>query len=128
MLTTEAPAAGDNTNMPAVPGPFASILARANQPAEVGEDEPARDIRLGAIVAFFFFVVFLGWAAFAPLDAAVMSPGKLVVSGQRQTVQHRDGVADGIRVEQLSHSTTLVPLSPAGGASAGTGGGSGRLR
>jgi HlyD family secretion protein len=105
MATTELPAAGDNTNMPAVPGPFASILARANQPAELGEDEPARDIRLGAIVAFIFFVVFLGWAALAPLDAAVMSGGKLVVSGQRQTVQHRDG---GVVGELLVHEGQRV--------------------
>lgn len=91
MLTTEARPSGGESNMPAVPGPFASILARANQPAQQNEDEPARDIRLGALVAALFFVLFLGWAAFAPLDAAVMAGGKLVVSGQRQTVQHRDG-------------------------------------
>lgn len=53
--------------------------------------DPSRDIRAGVIVAVIFFVIFLGWAAFARLDAAAYAPGTLVVSGQRQAVQHRDG-------------------------------------
>lgn len=53
--------------------------------------DPARDIRVGAIVAALFFVGFLGWAATARLDAAAYASGVLVVSGQRQSVQHRDG-------------------------------------
>jgi HlyD family secretion protein len=54
-------------------------------------DQPDRDLRLGIIVAGLFFVLFLGWAAFAPMDAAAYANGQLVVSGQRQSVQHRDG-------------------------------------
>lgn len=54
-------------------------------------DDPSTDIRIGLIIAGLFFVLFLGWAAFARLDAAAIAPGKLVVSGQRQTVQHREG-------------------------------------
>jgi HlyD family secretion protein len=53
--------------------------------------DPSRDIRAGSIIAAIFFVLFLGWAAFARLDAAAYAPGTLVVSGQRQAVQHRDG-------------------------------------
>lgn len=53
--------------------------------------DPLRDIRIGAIVAALFFVGFLGWAGFTRLDAAAYAPGTLVVSGQRQSVQHRDG-------------------------------------
>lgn len=58
--------------------------------------DPARDIRTGIIIAILFFVGLVGWSAFALLDAAAVAPGRLVVSGQRQTVQHRDGgvVAD----------------------------------
>ena len=56
-----------------------------------GNEDPASDIRLGAMVAALFFVLFLGWAAFARLDAAANATGRLVVTGQRQTVQHRDG-------------------------------------
>lgn len=54
-------------------------------------DDPKHEIRLGAIVAGIFFILFLGWAAFARLDAAAQAPGRLIVSGQRQTVQHREG-------------------------------------
>lgn len=52
---------------------------------------PRSEIRKGAIIAALFFVAFLGWAAFAPLDAAAIGSGALSVSGQRQAVQHRDG-------------------------------------
>jgi HlyD family secretion protein len=57
----------------------------------VGIDNPRRDIRRGAVVAGFFFIVLGGWAALAPLDAGVVAPGVVVVSGYRQAVQHRDG-------------------------------------
>src|SRR5690606_2023657 len=62
-----------------------------------------------------FFVGFLGWAAFAPLDAAVVARGVVIVAGNRQAVQHRDGgvisritVEDGQRVEQ---GQILIELS-----------------
>ncbi|MBA2467347.1 MAG: biotin/lipoyl-binding protein, partial [Sphingomonas sp.] len=62
-------------------------------PARTGEasEDPSKEIRLGIIVSVLFFVIFLGWAAFTRLDAAAVAPGRLVVSGQRQTVQHREG-------------------------------------
>ena len=70
-------------------------------------DDPTGDIRVGVIVAVIFFVIFLGWAAFARLDAAANAPGRLVVTGQRQTVQHKEGgvvseimVKEGSRVRQ----------------------------
>ncbi|WP_114227862.1 MULTISPECIES: HlyD family type I secretion periplasmic adaptor subunit [Sphingomonas] len=117
MLTTEANADDGDRNLPAAPGPFASILARVNQPAELTEDEPSHDIRLGAIVAIIFFVLFLGWAALAPLDAAVMAGGKLVVSGQRQTVQHRDGGVVGQLLvhegQRVSKGQVLIKLAAA---------------
>jgi len=76
-------------------------------PVDQAADDPAREIRMGIIVAAIFFVLFLGWAAFARLDAAAMAPGRLTVSGQRQTVQHREGgvisqilVKEGDRVEK----------------------------
>ena len=80
-------------------------------------DNERTDIRFGAIVAGLFFVIFLGWAAFAPLDSAAYAPGQLVVSGQRQSVQHRDGgvvaqikVAEGQRV---SKGDLLIELAGA---------------
>ena len=59
-------------------------------PADAAAD-PRRDIRTGLIIAALFFIGLVGWAAFARLDAAAVAPGRLTVSGQRQTVQHRDG-------------------------------------
>ena len=64
-------------------------------------DDPRRDIRIGWGIVFFFFVVLLGWAAFAPLDAGVHAQGMISVSGNRQAVQHRDGgVVTAIRVRE----------------------------
>lgn len=69
-------------------------------------DNPRSDLRLGLIVAGLFFVIFLGWAAFMPLDAASYAQGQLIVSGQRQTVQHRDGgVIAEINVKEGQHVT-----------------------
>lgn len=59
--------------------------------AEAPLDDPKRDIRTGSIVAFVFFVVLLGLAAFAPLDAGVIGTGQIAVLGNRQAVQHPEG-------------------------------------
>ena len=64
-------------------------------------DDPSKELRIGAAVAVAFFVIFLGWAAFAPLDAAAFASGQLQVSGQRQAVQHREGgIVAAIRVKE----------------------------
>lgn len=55
------------------------------------EDSGRADIVAGLLAIGLFFVGFLGWAAVTPLDAAVVASGVVVVSGNRQTVQHRDG-------------------------------------
>jgi HlyD family secretion protein len=74
---------------------------------EHGSDNPRSEIRLGLIIAGIFFVLFLGWAAFARLDAAAVASGRLAVTGQRQTVQHKEGgvvaqllVKEGDRVQK----------------------------
>jgi len=68
---------------------------------ELPEDSGGNEIRAGVIALLVFFVGFGGWAAFAPLDAAVVAPGVIVVSGNRQTVQHRDGgIVSAINVEE----------------------------
>lgn len=59
-------------------------LAELDRPA-------ARVAMLGWIVAGLFFVVFLGWASVARLDAAAQGQGQVSVVGNRQTVQQRDG-------------------------------------
>ena len=71
---------------------------------ELLSDNPRRDIRIGGAIAFFFFVVLLGWAAFAPLDAGVRGSGHIAISGNRQAVQHRDGgVVNAIHVREGQH-------------------------
>ncbi len=70
--------------------------------SEVGN--PTREIRLGLIIAAAFFVLFLGWAAFVPLDAGVHAAGTIAVAGNRQTVQHKDGgVVNAIHVREGQH-------------------------
>jgi HlyD family secretion protein len=95
-----------------VPASFSNVpdIYRPRHAAAFVEDEigdPTREIRFGTVVAVLFFIGFLGWAAFARLDAAAYAEGRLVVSGQRQAVQHRDGgvvgeivVREGQRVQQ----------------------------
>ncbi|MCY7280325.1 MAG: HlyD family type I secretion periplasmic adaptor subunit [Sphingomonas bacterium] len=83
-----------NKHSLAIPGQGPISLA---YPADaIAAADPKREIRTGLIIAALFFVGLLGWAAVARLDAAAIAPGRLAVSGQRQTVQHRDGgvVAD----------------------------------
>ena len=55
------------------------------------EDGPQRELRRGMIIGGAFFVGLLGWAAITPLDAAAFGQGVVVVSGNRQVVQHREG-------------------------------------
>ena len=84
-------------------------------PAHSEAGDPRREIRFGSAVAVLFFVVFLGWAAFVPLDAGVDAPGTIAVAGNRQTVQHRDGgVVTAIHVREGQHvraGEVLVELS-----------------
>jgi HlyD family secretion protein len=62
------------------------------EPTPTGiSDSGRREVLTGAIALALFFGGFLAWAAFAPLDAAIVGPGVVVVSGNRQTLQHRDG-------------------------------------
>lgn len=62
---------------------------------------------VGYIIVFLIFGVFGGWAAIAPLDSAALAPGKVIVKGNRKTVQHLEGgiiekilVSDGQAVKQ----------------------------
>jgi len=90
----------------------AVILAEPATP-EIGDPKP--EIRMGAIAAVLFFVLFLGWAALVPLDAGVHASGTIVVSGNRQSVQHRDGgVVTALHVREGQHVNAgdiLVELS-----------------
>lgn len=76
-----------------------------------------RDLRLGWIAVILFFGLFLGWACIARLDAAATASGTVAVSGNRQTVQHRDGgTISTLRVEEGQHvraEQVLIELAPA---------------
>ena len=79
-----------------------ALVLRTPEHSEAGN--PTREIRMGAAIAGAFFVVFLGWAAFTPLDAGVNAAGTIAVSGNRQTVQHKDGgVITAIHVKEGQH-------------------------
>jgi HlyD family secretion protein len=83
--------------------------------AETKAGDPRSEIRAGLMVAALFFVLFLGWAAFLPLDAGVHATGTIAVAGNRQTVQHRDGgVITAIHVREGQHvksGDVLIELS-----------------
>jgi len=85
------------------------------QAAPAAADDPKRDIRIGAAVAIFFFVVLLGWAALTPLDAAVRASGVISVLGNRQAVQHpTGGVVTALNVregQQVRAGQVLLELS-----------------
>lgn len=84
-------------------------------PEQTDAGNPTREIRLGIIIAVAFFVVFLGWAAFVPLDAGVHAQGAIAVAGNRQSVQHPDGgVVTAIHVREGQHvkaGDVLIELS-----------------
>jgi HlyD family type I secretion membrane fusion protein len=66
--------------------------APAYAPDEDASSDSARwEFRTGGAIAAAFFIGFLGWAAFTPLDAGAYAQGVVAVSGNRQAVQHRDG-------------------------------------
>lgn len=67
-----------------------SLTAPAN-PASPMHDDGRKEVMAGALIVFAFFVLFLGWAAVARLDAAAYAEGEVAVAGHRQTVQQKEG-------------------------------------
>ena len=83
-----------------------TVVRLAGPVPPLSSDDGRAEIRRGALAMFLFFVLFLGFAAFCPLDAAVVAHGYVAVSGSRETLQHRDGgvvsrvaVVEGQRVK-----------------------------
>ncbi|MGV3510882.1 MAG: HlyD family type I secretion periplasmic adaptor subunit [Novosphingobium sp.] len=71
------------------------------------QDDPAPEKRMSLLFGGAFFIGFLGWAAFTPLDAGAYAQGQIAVAGNRQAVQHREGgivtsllVREGSQVKQ----------------------------
>jgi HlyD family secretion protein len=99
-----------------LPYPIQSIWQRFTQPAPLFDtDDAAPDVRSGLIVIVVFFVVFLGWAAIARVDSAVSARGTIVVIGNRQEVQHKEGgIVSAIHVkegDQVINGQVLIDLS-----------------
>src|SRR5579872_5722367 len=70
------------------------------QPRGVADDG-RMEILIGAGVAAVFFILFLGWAAFARLDAAAYAQGEVSVAGHRQSVQHKEeGIVAALNVKE----------------------------
>ncbi|HUZ11724.1 MAG TPA: HlyD family type I secretion periplasmic adaptor subunit [Caulobacteraceae bacterium] len=92
-----------------------SGLDRALIPHRPLEDDPSREIRLGALVAGVFFVLFLGWAAVTRLDAAAQASGQVSITGYRQSLASKDGgVVAAIHVvegQQVKAGDVLVELA-----------------
>ncbi|MDX2277046.1 MAG: HlyD family efflux transporter periplasmic adaptor subunit [Hyphomonadaceae bacterium] len=92
-----------------------SVEAAPQPKATRISDDPKTEMRWGLGAVLGFFGLFLGWAAFVPMDAAVVAPGVVVVSGNRQTVQHPDGgVISRIEVregQQVERGQLLLELS-----------------
>ena len=66
------------------------LAAGRAEPVEL-DGSPRRDIVRGLTVLGIFLLVFVGWGLFARLDSGVYAPGTVVVFGNRQSVQHKDG-------------------------------------
>ena len=72
------------------------------KPIQVEESESKRTL---ARIALVCFVLFMGWALFAPLDSGVGVTGTVVVMGNRKAVQHPSG---GVVTELLVHEGDVV--------------------
>ncbi len=98
----------DVTIPPGAPGaPSEAPTPPAPGEPPVALDNPRRELMIGGGIIVVFFVIFLGWAALAPLDAGAYAQGQIAVSGNRQAVQHREGgvvsallVAEGDTVQR----------------------------
>ncbi len=88
---------------------------RASTAGDTQRPPPCRtSIRVGLATIGIFFGGFGAWAAFAPLDGAVVGPGILAVHGQRKTVQHREGgIVAALLVQegdQVAQNQVLIRL------------------
>lgn len=75
------------------------------------------EVRLSAArIVIVFFVCFLVWAVYAPLDAGVVLTGTVTVAGSHKTVQHGGGgIVDEINVHEgsrVKQGDVLIRVNP----------------
>lgn len=83
------------------------------KPIHLEESDSKRTLSIIAVVTF---VLFMGWALFAPLDAGVSVNGTVVVMGNRKAVQHpAGGVVTELRVREgdtVKQGDILLKVNP----------------
>ena len=86
-------------------------------PPHATVDDGRAEVRFGCAVAAVFFVLFLGWAAFARLDSAAYAQGEVAVADHRQSVQHKEGgIISALHVQegqQVQAGDVLIELAGA---------------
>ena len=95
----------EDFNPPVAPQPRRSLMTTVTDIVGItgsgDSDDPRTDIRIGLAIVFIFFVVLLGWAAWARVDSAVYAHGTIAIVGNRQEVQHKEGgVVAGLHVHE----------------------------
>lgn len=82
--------------------------------SKILETDPRRLVLTGFIVIFLFFGGLIAWSAFLPFHGAVIAPGTVTVSQNKQVVQHLEGgIIDRIFVregDEVSKGQVLVRL------------------
>src|SRR3954447_12613664 len=88
--------------------------ADSSRPVTPPDDSARGPIWMGIAIMALFFCGLGRWAAYAPLNGAVVAPGVIKVEGNRKTIQHLDGgivkqllVKEGDRVEAGQHLIVL---------------------
>ena len=78
------------------------------------DTSPRKYIIAGLLIIFVFFGGLVAWGAFFPFQGAVIAPGTVKVSGERKTVQHKEGgMIDEILVDEgdlVEQGQVLVKL------------------
>ena len=74
---------------------FVTILRESRGPAATDEALPFlhtnRVVRTGGTMVVLFFFGFVGWAAVAPLQSAIVASGTVIVESHRKQIQHLEG-------------------------------------
>ncbi len=68
-----------------------SQLINSKKTEETVNDHLRSPFRYGLIIILIFFVGFIGWMAYAPLNSAVIAIGKIEAKGKNAHVQHLEG-------------------------------------